>query len=163
MKRTLLLIPLLLVIAMLWQSGGGVNAAATCPSPAPTCAAGGVLTDLTGDYACTVVGTRSDGSVHVTLLEMEFAGDGTGTLLNSTTNSNTAGSSFTAWTFSGAAITYCLSPDAGTAESAPSATGFITVPGASCPIAVVIDSGEGELRLLDTTLDRAEIGSCYFQ
>lgn len=162
MKRMLLLIPLLMTLALLWRNGGEVNAAATCPSPVPSCTSSGTLSDLIGDFACTLVGTYSDGSVHVSLLELEFNGDGTGTALNQSSNNNSTGNTFSSWASPGA-LTYCLNTDAGALQTAPSATGFLTLPGAACPIAIIIDDGEDEVRLLDSSLNRALVGVCLYQ
>ena len=55
------------VVFGLTRSGGVANAQSTqvCPSPAPSCAPGGTLSDLNGNYACSQVKTNSSGQVSV--------------------------------------------------------------------------------------------------
>ncbi len=151
MKRTLLIIPLVIMIALLWQAGGGVGTAlAACP--APTCASSVNQSDFTlGSWDCTVVGTRSDGT-HAAVFLIYSDGVVNVTLNQATNNSSSAATTF--GDFTTQTGKYCLNPDD---------TGYITnLSGGGCPLAIVVNSVFGEVRLLDTTQNRAEVGVCEY-
>jgi len=169
MKRMLLLVPLIIMLALLWRNGGEVNAASACPSPSPSCASTGTSTDLSGTLACTIVTTQSNGEVKVSLAQLTSAGDGTISSFFTVTNNNAAsGSTFTTWTNKGTG-TYCINSD----ES----TGFIFPPSGAnaCPLALVIDATSSstsvlpgtviatEARLLDSTQNTAGTAVCELQ
>jgi hypothetical protein len=153
MRRTLFLIPLALTLAVLWGNGAEVNAA--CPTPAPTCTSS-ALGDFIGTFGCTIVSTRSDGSVHVSLAQVVSDGSGHITKFTTVDNSNTSGTTFTPWTSQFTNGTYCLNTDD---------TGYIFPPAAfgGCPFAIFIDISGFEVRLLDSTLNRAGAAVCELQ
>ena len=151
MNRTVFLI-LALTLATLWSSGAEVNAAC----PAPTCTSSGNNGDFTGAFGCTIVSTRSDGSVHVSLAQMTSDGSGHITKFTTVDNNNAAsGSTFTTWTSQFTTGTYCLNTDD---------TGYIFPPPAfGCPFAIFIDISGFEVRLLDSTQNRAGAAVCEQQ
>ena len=171
MRRILLLAPLLFWFALLWTNRADVNAAGGCPSPAPTCSTSGTLSDFCGvqgllifQYACTVVGSYSDGSVHVSLLVLGSTNcNGDISTYEQTSNFNaSSGSTFSGWANVGTQTgSYCLNDDD---------TGYLFPPSGQglCPMAIVVDSaynpsGQPELRLMDTTENRAQVGVCQAQ
>jgi len=152
MRRTVFLISLALVLAMLWRNGAEVNAA--CPTP--SCATNTNVGDfLPGTYGCTIVSTRSDGSVHVSLAQMTSDGLGNITKFATVDNSNTSGTTFSTWTTQFTTGTYCLNTDD---------TGYIFPPASfGCPFAIFIDISGFEVRLLDSTQTRAGAAVCEQQ
>ena len=155
MKRILLFVPLVIMIALLWRAGGGVGTALAvggCPASTPTCDGSGVLSDFSaGLWGCTIVGTRSDGSTHASVGAINS--DGVGHLtLNFAKNDNTsAATTFSTFPVTPTTGTYCVSSDS---------TGYILPVGGACPLAIVVNSFFGEVRLLDSSQNRAEVGVC---
>jgi len=163
MKRILLLVPLIIMLALLWRNGGEVNAASACPSRSPSCTSAGTSTDFEGTVACTLVSTQSNGQVKVSLAQITSNGAGSITSFITVNNNNAAnGSTFTTWTSQGAG-TYCLNSDD---------TGFL-FPASGCPLALVLDATTTntltgltqatEARLLDTTQNTAGTAVCELQ
>ncbi len=98
-----------------------------------------------------MVGTRSDGSTHASVGTMDSSGTGNVTL-NFAKNDNTSvATTFVPFPVTPVAGTYCLNGDD---------TGYIFPVGGACPLAIVVNSFYGEVRLLDTTQNRAEVGVC---
>ncbi len=156
MRRTLFLISLALALAMLWTNGAEVNAA--CPTV--SCSSSTNIGDICDDnygvattFGCTFVGTFSDGSIHTTVAYLTFDCNGNITAYQATSNSNGTGTTFSNWASLGTNGTYCLNSDD---------TGYITPPSATggCPIAIMLDAYQTELRALDTTQNRAQVGVC---
>ena len=158
MRRTVFVVSL--ALAMLWGVGAEVNAA--CPTV--SCPSGGTNNlDMCAynnydptSFACTFVGTFSDSSVHTAVAFLTFDCDGNVTTYNATSNSNGTGTTFSNWASLGTNGTYCLKSDDTGYIFPPSATG-------SCPIAIVLDASQSELRTLDTTQNRAQVGVCEAQ
>ncbi len=159
MKRTLLFVPLVIMVAMLWRAGGGADAAlaATCPSPAPSCSSSGL--DVCASvgaspcsFACTIVGNRSDGT-HASVAVITL-NSGAVTAVNAAKNDSSGG----ATTFSAFSSqwtgTYCINSD--------NITGYLvpTSPTGICPIALVYNPSILEMRLLDSSENRGEVGVC---
>jgi len=155
MRRTVFLMPLMMALAVLWMDGAEVNAAAVCPSPAPTCKTSGDVTLLVGTYGCTLVSTNSSGVVTVVVSELVF--DGFGDMNNQiqATNNNGAGKTFSPWIDQGAG-TYCINTNQ---------TGYI-FPATGCPLAFTVDTLDdtgtfyAEVRTLDSTQNLAAVAVC---
>ena len=163
MKRILLLVPLIIMLALLWEDGGDVNAASSCPSPVPACTSTGTLSDFSGPFGCTFWGIQSNGMVGVDLASIDSDGNGNITVFNRTTNNNGSGSTFAPWFSAGMAGTYCLNsqPVGVTAD-----TGFIFPPpgtAGGCPIAIILDRLQNEVRLLESLQNQSEVAVCYLQ
>ena len=156
MRRTVFLMPLMVALAILWMDGAEVNAAAVCPSPAPTCTTSGNLTFVSGTYGCTLVSTASNGSVTVVVSQLVF--DGFGNMNNQiqATNNNGAGTTFSPWIDLGAG-TYCINTNK---------TGYIFPATPGCPIAFIVDAinldgtSYDEVRTLDSTENLAAVAVC---
>lgn len=158
MKRNGLILGLVAAVALL-QSAGTLwaQSSPTCPNPLPTCSTAGNLTDLNGTFVCTQVEATSQGQINtaVTSIISNGAGGITGTQAS---NSNTSGST-TFQDFSalngGGAITYCLNTND---------TGYVFPSGSgSCPLALVIDNGKTEVRLISTNENDASAIVCNKQ
>jgi len=151
MRRTVFLILLALALAALWTNGAEVNAA--CPTV--SCSAGGNPGDFTGTFGCTIVSTRSDGSIHVSLAQITSDGNGNITAFTTVDNNNTSGTTFSPWTSQFTTGTYCLNSDD---------TGYIIPPVTyGCPFAIFIDISYYEVRLLDSTQNRSGAAVCELQ
>ncbi len=156
MRRTVFVISFALALTLLCSTGAEVNAV-TCPTV--SCPSGGTNNgdicndnfDDTTTFSCTFVGTFSDGSIHTTVAYLTFDCEGNVTAYQATSNTNTGGSTFSDWASQGT-TTYCIKSDD---------TGYIFPPtAASCPISIVLDASQSEIRALDTTPDRAQVGVC---
>jgi len=155
MKRILLLVPLTIMLALLWRDGDDVNAALSCPSPVPSCAPSGTPSDFSGSFGCTFWGIQSNDLVSVDLASIQSDGNGNITVFNRTTNNNGSGSTFAPWFNAGTTGTYCLSPGD---------TGFIFPPSGTargCPIAIILDRLQNEVRLLESLQNQSEVAVCY--
>ena len=149
MRRTLLMLSM--ALAVLWAYCAQVNAA--CPTP--TCSTSGDQGDFTGTFGCTIVNTNSDSSVHVSLAQIISDGQGHITQFATATNSNTSGTTFSAWGTQWTTGTYCLNTDD---------TGYVFPPsGSGCPFAIFIDISGFEVRLLDSTQNTAGAAVCEQQ
>ncbi len=149
---TVLEIALVTLMVCLGTNGQrGLAIAATCPSPLPTCTSSGTLADFSGSFACSSVRTDSSGTVKTAILLINSAGNGTGAASiaqNDNSTSTTTYQDFTAQTF-----TCCVNAND---------TGYLT-PTDGCPVAFVIDDAKTEVRLLDSSENRAELLTCKKQ
>lgn len=154
MRRTLFLIPLMLVLAVMCGSVAQVNA--TCPTV--SCASGGTNnsdicddnSDASTTYGCTIVTTSSTGTVQTAVAYLTFDCSGGVSAYHQASNNNGSGTTFSNWASKGTTGTYCLNSDD---------TGYITPP-SGCPYAIMLDAYASELRMLDTTPNTAGAGVC---
>jgi hypothetical protein len=127
----------------------------TCPSPAPSCTSGGNLSDFYADtYGCTLITTNSAGGVQVQLLTITSDGEGNISGTAAVNSNNASGTTFSGFTALTTGATYCLSPND---------SGYIFLAGGACPLALVIDQYEEEVRLIDTTENQAGAMTCRAQ
>lgn len=158
MKRNGLIIGLVAAVALL-RSAGTVRAQGTptCPNPQPVCSTAGNLADLTGTFVCTVVEATSQGQTSTAVIAI--TSNGTGGITGSQASNSNASGNTTYQDFSslngGAGITYCLNTND---------TGYVFPSGtSSCPLALVIDNGKTEVRLIGTTENDAMAIVCNKQ
>jgi len=128
-----------------------------CPSPAPSCSPGGNPADFTkGNYACSGVQTDSTNTVEVGITLLTSTGSGGLTILQAKNNNSTSTTTFQDFTTE-IGITYCVNTDD---------TGYASSP-TGCPMAFIIDNGNGtarsEVRLLDSTENIAKLVTCKIQ
>lgn len=137
------------------QTAGAAAVGPTCPSPAPSCTSSGTLSDFSpGTYGCTLITTNSAGGVQVQLLTITSDGQGDISGQAAVNNNNAAGTTFSAFTALTAGATYCLNTDD---------SGYIFLAGGGCPLALVIDFFQEEVRLIDTTENQAGAMTCRIQ
>lgn len=99
-----------------------------------------------------MVGSRSDGT-HASVAVITSDGV-VNVSLNMAKNDNTSAAT-TFGDFAPQTGKYCLNADD---------TGYITnLSGGGCPLAIVVNNFYGEVRLLDTTQNRAEVGVCELE
>ncbi len=152
MRRTLFLIPLILVLTVMCGSVAQVNAA--CPSVScATNSNGDICDDNSGaptTFGCTIVTTSSTGTVQTAVAYLTFDCAGNITAFHQASNNNGSGTTFSNWASKGTTGTYCLNNDD---------TGYIFPP-SGCPYAIMLDAYTTEVRMLDTTPNTAGAGVC---
>jgi len=139
------------------RSGGVANAQSSsnnCPSPAPGCSPGGTPTDLNGNYACSQVKTDSSGQVSVSIMLLTSKGAGTVSSTQAKNNNGTSTTTFQDFTTQ-TGIPYCVNTHD---------TGYLLpAAGNGCPVAIIIDNGKSEVRLMDSTENAAKLMTCRKQ
>lgn len=158
MRKTMLF---LLTLAMV-PAVGRAYAAATCPSPLPTCSSQGTNVEiLNGTYGCTSVESHNDGTTHVGVLILTAAGLATINGSQASNSNQTSGSTYSDFSAQSFTATGCINAD--------NTTGFITPSGGSaCPLAFTAGSLNSsnfatQFRLMDTTEGRAVSIVCKLQ
>jgi len=144
-----LLIGLIAALLLFWGASA-IWAQSSCP-PLPTCTSTGSLSDLSGTFVCTEIQISSNGVAGTGILSVTSAGDGTLSTVLMARNSNNSSETTTYHDFSSqGSATYCLNIDD---------TGYV-FPSNGCPLALVIDNGKTEIRLLDSTENNAQAVVC---
>ncbi|HLH76641.1 MAG TPA: hypothetical protein VKV28_07540 [Candidatus Binataceae bacterium] len=151
-KANVFVLGLVAALALPWSTGP-VWAQSTCPSSVPTCDTNGNPADLSGTFICTVVSVNPTGRVSSGVVTV--TSNGAGSITGSQANNNNGSSSTTYSDFAALpGSTYCLNTND---------TGYVFPSGGGCAMALVIDNGKTEVRLIDTTENNASALVCNKQ